>query len=159
VPITGKNPRSFSVCYTLAVVFVCRLTVRRVVNAEFNIASIAIFTAILFHYCQWHWYTFRCILAILSAILFLRRHFQPRVHHIWMSDSLPCIICIMSQKRPCFIYFVVWPTTSLKYDSLVIFYFYQQFGEQSCVCSTPFARWRCNIRRLHSNVLKCKFLL
>jgi len=40
------------VCYTLAVVFVCRLTVRRVVNAEFNIASIAIFTAILFHYCQ-----------------------------------------------------------------------------------------------------------
>jgi len=25
----------------------------------------------------------------------LMRHFQPRVHHIWMSHSLPCIICIM----------------------------------------------------------------
>jgi len=25
----------------------------------------------------------------------LVRHFQPRVHHIWMSDSLPCIICIL----------------------------------------------------------------
>ena len=26
----------------------------------------------------------------------LVRHFQPRVHHIWMSHSLSCIICIMS---------------------------------------------------------------
>jgi len=25
----------------------------------------------------------------------LVRHFQPRVQHIWMSDSLPCIICVM----------------------------------------------------------------
>ena len=24
------------------------------------------------------------------------RHFQPRVHHIWMLDSLLCIICIIS---------------------------------------------------------------
>jgi len=23
------------------------------------------------------------------------RHCQPRVHHIWMSDSLPCIICVV----------------------------------------------------------------
>jgi len=33
----------------------------------------------------------------------------------------------------------------------LIFNFYQQFGEWSCVRSTPFARWRCNIRRLHSD--------
>ena len=26
------------------------------------------------------------------------RHFQPRVHHIMMSDSLPCIICIMLRR-------------------------------------------------------------
>ena len=25
----------------------------------------------------------------------LMRHFQRRVHHVWMSDSLPCIVCIM----------------------------------------------------------------
>jgi len=23
------------------------------------------------------------------------RHFQPRFHHIWMSHSLPCIICVV----------------------------------------------------------------
>jgi len=24
---------------------------------------------------------------------------QPRVHHIWMSDSLPCITCILSEIK------------------------------------------------------------
>ena len=32
----------------------------------------------------------------------LLRHFQPGVHHISMSDSLPCIICIMSHERLCY---------------------------------------------------------
>ena len=39
----------------------------------------------------------------------LVRHFQPRVHHI-----------SMSHERPCFICFVVWPTTSLK--SYIVFW-------------------------------------
>ena len=38
----------------------------------------------------------------------------------------------------------------------VCFNFHQQVDERH---STPFARWRYNIRRLHSNQLKCKFLL
>jgi len=37
-----------------------------------------------------------------------------------------------------------------------IFNFHQQLGERR---STPFARWRCNIWRLHSNKWKCKFPL
>ena len=36
-----------------------------------------------------------------------------------------------------------------------IFNFHQQLGERR---STPLARWRYNIQRLHSNKLKCKFL-
>ena len=39
-----------------------------------------------------------CVLLSLSASISPElhvRYFQPRVHHIWMSDSLPCIIYIM----------------------------------------------------------------
>ena len=32
-----------------------------------------------------------------------------------------------------------------------MFNFCQRLGERSCVLSTPFVRWRCNIRRVHSN--------
>ena len=39
-------------------------------------------------------------------------------------------------------------------SSNLIFNFCQQSGEGSCVRSTLFGRWRCNIRRLHSNELK-----
>jgi len=34
-------------------------------------------------------------LKMLHSGCALTRHFQPQVHHICMSDSLPCIICIM----------------------------------------------------------------
>ena len=71
--------------------------------------------------------------------------FSTSGHHIWMSHERPCFIC-----------FVVWPTTSLKNNFWLIFNFYQQ---RSCARSTPFARWRWNIRCLHSNKLKCKFVL
>ena len=69
--------------------------------------------------------------------------FSTKGRHIWMSH-----------ERPCFIGFVVWPAISLKYDFWLIFNFYQQSGERSCARSTPFGRWRCNIRRVHSNKLK-----
>ena len=50
------------------------------------------------------------------------------------------------------------PTSSLIYDFQLIFNFCQQLGELSCIWSTSFARWCCNIRHLHSNKLKWKFL-
>ena len=63
---------------------------------------------------------------------------------ISMSHEVPCVIC-----------FVVWPTSDLVFGFwLIIYNFYQQSGERSCVRSTLFGRWRCNIRRLHSNKLK-----
>ena len=67
--------------------------------------------------------------------------FSTEVHHIWISH-----------QRPCFIWLVAWSTTTIKYHFQLTFNFHQQLDERR---STPFARWRYNIRRLHSNNLKC----
>jgi len=45
-------------------------------------------------------------------------------------------------------------STDFSSSSSLIFNFCQQSGERSCVRSTLFGRWRCNIRRLHSIQLK-----
>jgi len=47
-------------------------------------------------------------------------------------------------------------TNTRKDDFQLILNFQQQLGGRR---STPFGRWRYDIRRLHSNKLKCKFLL
>jgi len=44
---------------------------------------------------QWYTVTWRSVNKINENVA-LVRHFQPRVHHISMSHSLPCIICILS---------------------------------------------------------------
>jgi len=76
------------------------------------------------------------------------RHFQPRVIIFRCRTN--------DHASP------VLPYDQLQAYNIIFSYFfnfYQQFGERSCVRSTPFATWCCNIRRLHSNNLKCKFLL
>jgi len=50
---------------------------------------------------------------------------------LWLKMSLSST----AHEWPCFICFVVWPTTSLKYDFQLIFNFYQQLGKRSCICS------------------------
>jgi len=49
---------------------------------------------------RWSMMTFswKCCMRMLKMLhsgCTLVRHFQPRVHHIWMLHSLPCIICIL----------------------------------------------------------------